>query len=130
MTSRGIIVLWLCFLLGAIVNLLRQGKATTTRTGTRFDDWVRLNYDIIIFRTVLGGAIFALWVTGKGAVLSAAAKYVDITLPVVPVTGATALMFGLFTDYMLHWATDHSSLLHRIIPSWPEETTPAKPPTG
>jgi len=111
---------WLNYLLGAIIHILVRGRSASQSKGYKtIDIWIRTYWVVLLARTILGGGLFALWVTGKGQVAAAmGAKLLglEFTIPNIPVNGPTAFFFGYFVDSILDWLCNKVPFLRREIP--------------
>ena len=110
--------LWLCFALGQAVHILKRAgmavrsKKDPPRTRREF---LRRHWDAIAVRAALCSALF--WLAKQRpellALLAAAIGAPPVELPL---TGATALIFGYCADSLLDWLVSRVPSLQKDLP--------------
>ncbi len=109
---------WLFYLIGQLVHLLKRMNQDVQSPAVRLNTYKQfwyVNWPNVIIRVFLCSVGFLLWAE-DGANAAKVLNSAGISLPQLPLTHATAAIYGFFSDSLVDWVMSKFPQLQKDLP--------------
>ncbi len=113
-------MLWLSFIIGQVLNILRRANLVGTSRSNPLDTWgfIARNWVLLLIRGVLGAALWALLSHNPSVLTDILGHFgweVNLTIPLVPMC---AVAFGITVDIFLDWGLEKVPFFKSELPQF------------